>query len=113
MIYSSSLYSVVELICNSREPINYRISYLYNRCQDRPRRTKEREERGWNKERMVQERIKQFTGDPSFIEVEVNTFLAQSGDNIDLVDFRIVDTANGGSSAPKNVLYLLYKLRRE
>jgi len=73
----------------------------------------EREERGGNKERMVQERIKQFTGDPSFIEVEVNTFLAQSGDNIDLVDFRVVDAANEGSSAPKNVVYLLYRLRRE
>src|SRR5215210_7172710 len=91
-----------------------RISYLYNRCQDRQRRRKrEQEERGWNRERMVQERIKQFTGDPSFIEVEVNTFLAQSGDNIDLVDFGVEDAENEGSSAPKNVLYLLYKLRRE
>ena len=62
---------------------------------------------------MVQERIKQFTGDPSFIEVEVNTFLAQSGDNIDLVDFRVVDAENERTSAPKNVVYLLYKLRRE
>jgi hypothetical protein len=61
---------------------------------------------------MVQERIKQFTGEPSFIEVEVNTFLAQSGDNIDLVDFRVVDAENE-SSTPKNVLYLLYRLRRE
>jgi hypothetical protein len=68
----------------------------------------------WNREKMVQERIKQFTGEPSFIEVEVNTFLAQAGDNIDLVDFRVVDTENeGASSAPKNVVYLLYRLRRE
>ena len=62
---------------------------------------------------MGQERIKQFSGDPSFIEVEVNTFLAQSGDHIELVDFRVVDAENEGSLAPKNVLYLLYKLRRE
>ncbi len=62
---------------------------------------------------MVQERIKQFTGEPSFIEVEVNTFLAQAGDKIDFVNFRVVDTDNDESSAPKNVVYLLYRLRRE
>ncbi len=55
---------------------------------------------------MVQERIKQFTGEPSFIEVEVNTFLAQAGDGIDFIDFRVVDTNNEGSSAPKTVVFL-------
>ncbi len=62
---------------------------------------------------MVQERVKQFTGDPAHIEIILNQFLEQSGDNIEVIGFRVLDTETKGSSAPKNVLYLLYRLKRE
>ena len=63
---------------------------------------------------MVQERIKQFTGDPAHIEIILNQFLEQSGDNIEVLGFRVLDTkTKGSSSAPKNVLYLLFKLKGE
>jgi hypothetical protein len=63
---------------------------------------------------MVQELIKQFTGDPAHIEIILNQFLEQSGGNIEVLGFRVVDTeSKGSSSAPKNVLYLLYRFKRE
>jgi hypothetical protein len=63
---------------------------------------------------MVQERIKQFTGDPAHIEIIPNQSLEQSGDNIEVLGFRVLDTeTKGPSSAPKNVLYLLYRLKGE
>jgi hypothetical protein len=63
---------------------------------------------------MVQERIKQFTGDPAHIEIILNQFLEQSSDNIEVIGFRVVDTEiKGSSSAPRNVLYLLYRLKSE
>ena len=68
----------------------------------------------WKKEKMVQERVKQFAGDPAHIEIILNQFLEQSGDNIEVIDFRVLDTeTKGSSSAPENMLYLLYRIKRE
>jgi uncharacterized membrane protein YcgQ (UPF0703/DUF1980 family) len=41
---------------------------------------------------MVQERIKQFTGNPAHIEIILNQFLEQSGDDIEVLGFRVLDT---------------------
>jgi hypothetical protein len=51
---------------------------------------------------MVEERIKQFTGNPSPIEIV-----------IEIMGLGDLDPENKGLSASKNVLHLLYRLKRE
>jgi len=42
--------------------------------------------------------IKYFDGNPSNIESAVNRFLKERGDNIEVINFEVVNTENQGSS---------------
>jgi hypothetical protein len=60
---------------------------------------------------MAQEQVKVFSGNGMYIENEVNRFLGQHQDDIDVIGFQVVDnrSPNVTSTDGKAVFYLLCK----
>jgi hypothetical protein len=67
-------------------------------------------------ERMAHEKLEVWTGGGNNIKYQVNDFLKQNGDDIDVIGFQAVDNSAGSgkhSSDGVHVFYLLYRQKRK
>jgi hypothetical protein len=60
---------------------------------------------------MAGEQVKHFDGDPGYIENLINRFLAENSGRIEIVDFKVVERENKGSSGARNVFWLMYRTK--
>ena len=60
---------------------------------------------------MVQEQLKVFTGSGKNIQNQVNAFLKENANDIEVISFQVVDNPVSGtkSTAGHHVFYLLYR----
>ena len=60
---------------------------------------------------MVQQQLKVFTGSAKNIQNQVNAFLKENANDIEVISFQVVDNPVSGtkSTASHHVFYLLYR----